>query len=169
MKLQNRKRPHPQRRPDPPGLTSPRKRNTQVRPIQICRGRGWPLIQDVRAFHKTVIPHFPVVPNPNPLLLQVPPDSRWFTVVGPVWPSAASRGTPVASSDLPLRGIINSVPGPSGCRGSLRPRLLSAKGSAKMQDPPVSWKINPSKGYLTSCYPQLPSRCPQRVPPCVCV
>lgn len=52
-----------------------------ILPVWKPTGWGWWFVQDLRATNKLVISCFSVVPNSNSLLLQVLPDSKWFTFV----------------------------------------------------------------------------------------
>lgn len=39
------------------------------------------MVQDLRALNKVVQSNFPVVPNPATLLMQIPADTQYFTVI----------------------------------------------------------------------------------------
>lgn len=42
---------------------------------------SWRMVQDLRALNKVVKSHFPVVPNPATILMQIPADTKYFTVI----------------------------------------------------------------------------------------
>lgn len=65
------------------GLTLPHTSfpNTPISPIWRPYGRAWQFVQVSRAINKIDTPCYLVVPNLNTLLIQVPPDSIWFTVL----------------------------------------------------------------------------------------
>uniref|UniRef100_K7E0E8 Uncharacterized protein n=1 Tax=Monodelphis domestica TaxID=13616 RepID=K7E0E8_MONDO len=55
--------------------------NSPILGVRKPGGRGWRLVQDLRAVNACVIPRAPVVPNPHNLLNQIPHSAKIFTVV----------------------------------------------------------------------------------------
>lgn len=98
--------------------------NTPVLPVKTPDGWGYWFFQDLSIINKIVSPHFLAAPNPNTILLSIPPQATCFTIVDIC---SAFFNVPLDQESqyfLPSLGKENSIPGQSWPWSSPKPLLL---------------------------------------------
>ena len=61
------------------GSKSRTRLSKQAEPVKKENGKGWRLVQEMKAINNTVIPAHPVVPNPHTFFSAIQADSGYFS------------------------------------------------------------------------------------------